>query len=186
MEPHLRALYFEIYFLLAQKFYNASLVLMGILLESMIKEKLHLEKILDDELEEMNFGQAIKKCRNDNILTKLELDFLEDRNKKLRKPYAHYNKMKLSQGIYFQTHKISNPVKKIIELHEKVLRGELTEKQSQEELMKDTKPEFMSSKEFRPLAQIAKNEREKREAINVFLEIDKFVREFSEKYFKPK
>src|SRR3989344_102884 len=92
MEPHLRALYFETYFLIAKGFNNASLVLMGILLENIIKEK----------------------------------------------------------------------------------------------LIKGVKPELVSSKEFRPVSQIAKSEKEKLQVIDEFLEVDKFVRNFAEKYFKPK
>lgn len=46
MENHLRVLYFESYFLLAYKFYNASLVICGILLENLVKEKLGIPKIV--------------------------------------------------------------------------------------------------------------------------------------------
>src|SRR3989344_7624578 len=104
MEPHLRALYFETYFLLAQEFYNASLVLMGILLENIVKEKLFIEGVKDEELEKMNFGQTINKCVK--ILNSQELDFLKKKKEELRNPYAHYNKMKLSEGIYFPGWKI--------------------------------------------------------------------------------
>ena len=68
MEPYLRALYFETFFLFAYGFYNAALVLCGILLESITKEKLNIEGILDEELEEMNFGRAINKCKDRGIL----------------------------------------------------------------------------------------------------------------------
>ena len=63
MEPHLRSLYFETYFLLAKGFYNASLVLMGILLENVIKEKLFMEGTKDEELEKINFGVALTKIK---------------------------------------------------------------------------------------------------------------------------
>src|SRR3989344_457366 len=125
MEPHLRALYFETYFLLAQEFYNASLVLMGILLENVVKEKLFIEGIKDEELEKISFGGALKKITP--FISEDELKFLEDRKLRLRNPYAHYNKMKLSEGIYFPTWKVENPVEKLIVLQERVNKGELNE-----------------------------------------------------------
>jgi len=186
MEPHLRALYFETYFLLAQEFYNSSLVLMGILLENFTKEKLLMEGTSNEELEKMTFGEVIKKCRQNGFLDVEELSFLENKKKTLRDPYAHYNKMKLSKGIYFPTGKIHNPVEKLKQLHKRVEKGELTESQARQELIKGIKLELMSSKEFPPMAQIAKSEKEKSSALDIFLEIDKFIREFAEKYFKPK
>ncbi len=183
MEPHLRALYFETYFLVAEGFYNASLVLMGILLENIIKEKLFMENIKDEELEKMNFGGALIKIKP--FISDDEFKFLEDRKLRLRNPYAHYNKMKLSEGVYFPVWKIKNPVEKLIALHKRVNKGELTEAEAQKELIRGIDPEMMSSKEFRPISQIAKSEREKSQVVNVFLEIDKFVKKFAEKYFKP-
>lgn len=186
MEPHLRALYFETYFLLAGGFYNASLVLMGILLENIAKEKLFMEGVKDEELEKMNFRRALIRVKQ--FISDEEFNFLEDRKSYLRNPYAHYNKMKLSEGIYFPVWKIPSDdlVPKIIALDKKVKDGGLTELQARQELIKGVKPEMMSSKELRPIAHIAKNEREKSQVIDVFLEIDKFVRDFAEKYFKSK
>ena len=186
MEPHLRALYFETYFLLAQEFYNASLVLMGILLENIAKEKLFMEGVKDEKLEKMNFGQVINESKD--ILSPKELDFLKKKKEELRNPYAHFNKMKLSEGIYFPGWKIpSNEiVPKLIALDKRVKNGELTEEQARQELIKGIKPELISSKEFRPIAHIAKSEKEKASAIDNFLEINKFVRDFAKKYFKPK
>ena len=184
MEPHLRALYFETYFLLVKGFYNASLILMGILLENIIKEKLFMEDVKDEELEKINFGVALNKIKP--FILDEEFKFLDDRKLRLRNPYAHYNKMKLSEGIYFPVWKVENPVQKLIALQERVNRGELIEAQARQELIKDIEPELMSSKEFRPISQIAKSEKEKSQVIDVFLEIDRFIREFAEKYFKPK
>ena len=184
MEPHLRALYFETYFLLAKGFYNASLVLMGILLENVIKEKLFMEGTKDEELEKINFGVALNKIKL--FISDEEFKFLDDRKLRLRNPYAHYNKMKLSEGIYFPAWTIENPVQKLIALQERVNKGELTEAQARQELIKGVEPELMSSKEFRPISQIAKSEKEKSQVTDVFLEIDGFIREFAEKYFKPK
>ncbi len=186
MEPHLRVLYFETYFLLAYEFYNASLVLMGILLENITKERLFLDGIKDEELEEMTFGRAINKCEEMKILNSQELGFLKKKKQELRDPYAHYNKMKLSKDVYFPTWKIKNPVEKLIALDKRVRRGELTELQARQELIKGIKPELMSSKEFKPMAQIAKSEKEKGSAVDIFLEINTFTRKFAEKYFKPK
>lgn len=186
MEPHLRALYFETYLLLSEGFYNASLVLCGILLENLVKEKLFIDGVSDEELEEMTFGQTITKCKNEGILNEDELNFLINKKEKLRNPYAHYNKMKLSEGVYFPVWKIENPVEKLVALDKRVKAGELTEAQARQELIKGINPEPMSSKEFRPIAHIAKNMLEEEGlALSIFLEINTLVREFAEKYFKP-
>jgi len=185
MESHLRALYFQTYFLLAEGFYNASLVLMGILLETITKELLFMNDVTDSELEKINFYDAIKKCKERDLLIHEELNFLKNINIKLRDPYIHYNKMKLSEGTSFLGGKISDPVPKIISLLEKTWNGELTEEEARHELIKDVKFEPMTSKDFRPLAQMGKSEFEDKEAINIFLEVDKFTRGFAKKYFKP-
>jgi|SRR3989344_1312676 len=187
MESHLRALYFETYFLLAEGFYNASLVLCGILLENLLKEKLFNEHISDEDLENMNFGQAISKARTLKILKDDELKFLEEKKETIRNPYAHYNKMKLSRGVYFPMWEIENPVEKLIELDRRVKSMELTESQARQELIRGKNPELMSSKEFRPIAHLAKNKLEEEGfALSMFLEVDNFTRKFAENYFKPK
>jgi hypothetical protein len=187
MENHLRALYFETYFLLIEGFYNASLVMCGILLENLVKERLFNKGVKDKQLEKMTFGEAIKKCKEKDFLTQNELVFLKEKKEKLRDPYAHYNKIKLSKGVYFAVGKIKNPVKKLIELSKMVKRGEITEAQVRQKLVEGTTPKLMSSEEFRPISQIAKSQIESTGyALMRFLEADKFLREFAEKYFKPK
>jgi len=85
MEPHLRSIYYQAYFLLAYGFYNASIILCGILLESITKEKLFIQGIKDEELEGMNFGDTIRKCKSMEILDETELNFLRDEKDKCNK-----------------------------------------------------------------------------------------------------
>jgi len=183
MESHLRALYFQAYFLVAYGFYNSSLVLCGILLETITKERLFNKGVKEEDLEKMNFGKAISKCKSMEILNKEELEFLESKRAELRNPYAHYNKMKLSKGKYVPTWEVPNVVEKIKELDKLVTGGKITEAQARQELIKGINPTLKSSKEFRPLAQLIKSEEDKNKAIPIFLEIDKFVRDFAIKYF---
>jgi len=185
MEPHLRALYFQTYFLIAYGFYNASLVLCGILLEVITKEKLFNGGVKDGELEGMNFGGAISKCRSMSILDEDELEFLEFKKDELRNPYAHHNKMKLTKGKYVPTWEVPNIVDKIKELDKLITKGDITEEQARKELVKGINPTLKSSKEFRPIAQLIKSEEDKHKVIPIFLEIDKFVRNFATKYFNP-
>ena len=186
MEPHLRAIYFETYFLMAEGFYNASLVMCGIFLESLLKENLFMNKISDEKLEKMTFKQAIDMTRDMNLLTEQELKFFENKKNNLRNNYAHYNKMKLSEGFEFFAWKIPSGeiVPKIVSLLERTQKGEITEQEARQELMKG-KPEVMTPKDLRPLSQTAKSEREKQFAPSIFSEIDKFAREYAKKYFKP-
>jgi len=185
MEPHLRALYFQTYFLIVYGFYNASLVLCGILLETITKERLFNEGIKDEELERMNFGGAISKCKSMKVLDEDELKFLESKKDELRNPYAHYNKMKLTKGKYVPTWRIPNIVDKIKALDKLVTSGKITEAQAGQELIKGINPILKSSKEFRPMAQLIKSEEDKNKAIPIFLEVDRYVRAFALKYFNP-
>ncbi|MFZ5955661.1 MAG: hypothetical protein ACOYT4_04495 [Nanoarchaeota archaeon] len=185
MESHLRALYFQTYFLTAYGFYNASLVLCGILLETITKERLFNEGIKDEEIEKMNFGNAIFKCQSLNYLSQEELNFLKSKRDELRNPYAHYNKIKLTKGKYVLAGEVLNIVEELKELDGLVRSGKITEEQARKKLIKKGQPLMLkSSKEFRPIAHILKSEEDKSQAIPIFLEIDKFVRAFAVKYFK--
>jgi len=184
MEPHLRALYFQTYFLVAYGFYNAALVLCGILLETITKERLFNEGIKDEELERTNFGGAISRCKSMNLLDENELNFLESKRDELRNPYAHYNKIKLTEGKYVPTWEVPNIVEKLKELDGLVTSGKITEEQARKELIKNQPIMFKSSKEFRPIAQVLKSEEDKTKTIPIFLEVDRFVRNFAIRYFK--
>jgi len=185
MECHLRALYFQAHYLTAEGFYNASLVLCGILLESLVKEELFIKGVSDKELEDnMGFGGAINRAKKMNLLSDKEIAFLESKKDSLRNSYAHYNKMKLSDE--FQSYVFKVPIERLKNILERTMKGETTDSQSRQELINGIEPETMTPKEFRPLAQMGKVEFENRFAIDVFLEIDKFTREFAIKHFKPK
>jgi len=188
MEPHLRAIYFQAYYLMAMGFYNTSLVLCGILLENLVKEKLFMNEISDEELEKMNFGQAINKTKNMGLLSEEEIKFLESKKDSLRNPYVHYNKMKLSEGIYYPVWKIPSGeiVPKLIAPDKRVKDGEITEAEARPELINCINPELMSSKELRPISQTAKSEMEKQFGPQIFCEVDKFTREFAVNHFEPK
>jgi hypothetical protein len=184
MEPHLRSLYFQAYFLLAYEFYNASLVLSGILLESLTKEVLFNNGVGDEQLEKMDFGNAISECRKRSLLEDSELNFLEEKKDTLRNPYLHFNQIRLTRGLYVRGWKI--PIEDFKASLEKVKLGKLTGKEAVKDLIKGKIPELVDSKSFRPVATILKGEVDKKICFPIFLEIDKFVREFAKKYFSPK
>jgi len=181
MENHLRSLYFQAYFLIVYGFYNASLVICGILLENIAKERLFNNGMVDIELEKLNFGQTISECAKRKILTPKELTFLMTKKTELRNPYAHHNKIKLTAGKYLPIKKIHSV--KLMELVKMVGAGKLTPKQFRSELIKGEQTKLMDSRELRPLAQIIKGEEDKKNALPIFLEIDKFTRNFAKKYF---
>ena len=180
MQPHLRSLYFQAYFLFAYGFDNASLVISGILLESLVKEILSINGLSDRELEETDFGKAISLC--EKFLTKDEIEFLKEKKNSLRNPYLHFNRVRLTKGIYVPAWKIPN--EEFMALADKRKRGELTDEEFRKELIKGKVPEIVDSQSFKPLATILKAEVDKVKCLPAFLEIDKFVREFAEKYFK--
>jgi hypothetical protein len=186
MEPHLRSIYYQIYFLIAYGFYDASIVLVGIFLESITKEKLFIGGVLDEKLENMDFGSAISECKRRKSLSSEEITFLQEKKEKIRNPYLHNNQIKIAEGKEVVGWEIKDPVNKLINLMERVRGVEITEEQARKELIKDTPPKLLNSRTFRPAAHIIRCEEVKEKSFNIFLEIDKFVRAFAIKYFKAK
>lgn len=184
MEPHLRSLYYQIYYLLAYGFYNASIVLVGIFLESITKEILFINGVTDAELESMEFGPAILECKKRNLLLPEEIIFLFDKKDKIRNPYLHNNQINLTKGKYFDIYKISKPVERLINLDKMVKDGKLTEQQARGELISGLNPEQRDSTSLRPLAQVARTQEEEKKAFSIFLDVDKFIRKLAIKYFK--
>ena len=84
MEPHLKALYFQVYFLTAYGFHNPALTMCGVLLEALIKQRIFDNGVSDEKIEEMDFGVAIKECSKRKIISEEELNFLKDKKNKLR------------------------------------------------------------------------------------------------------
>ena len=141
-------------------------------------------KEMHKELEKIEFGPAILECEKRKLLSAEELAFLRNKKDKIRNPYLHYNQMKITEGGAVIGWEIKDPVPKLLELDERVKRGEITEEQARKELIKGIEPKLIDAKAFRPVAQIIKGSEDKAKAFIIFKEIDKFVREFALKYFK--
>jgi len=188
MEPHLRALYFQVYFLTAYGFNNPALTMCGVLLEALIKQRIFDSGVPDEKIERMYFGGAIEECSKKEIISNEEVNFLKNNKNKLRNNYIHYNQFKLTKGIQAPGWRAPGHevVQKLIELDRKVKKGLLTEKEARIELVKGMEPRIISSKDARAVAQTFKSEIDERIAIPTFLKIDKFVREFAKKYFSIK
>ena len=184
MEPHLRSLYYQAYFLLAYGFYNASIIMCGILLESILKEKLFNDGLTDKEIEKMDFGCVIQECKQRKNLSNEELSFFIDNKNNVRNPYVHYNQIKLTEGKFVVSWEIKDAINKLLALGERVKKGEITEEQARIELIKGIEPQLVDSTTFRPVAQAVKGEEDKENALSIFREVDKFVRDFANKYFK--
>lgn len=181
IEPHLVALYFQTYFLTAHGFHNPGLIMCGVLLEALVKQRLYESGISDNKIEKMDFGKAITECEKMKILGKEEIEFLRNKKDKLRNPYLHYNQIKLTEKIQVPLGQI--PLDKLKEFILKVSKGELTEQEARNQIFKNSNPKLKSSKEFRPLGQVIKSQIDEEIAIPTFLEIDNFLRSFCKKYF---
>jgi len=173
MEPHLRALYFETYIITMLGFDNASLIMQGVLLEALVKDYIFMKEGKDFEEE---FGPAIKKCETCKYLNEEEIKFLRTFKNNIRNQYQHVDIKKISKGIKLKAWKIPIDnvlnVEKFHETLEKISRGEM-------------KSQFVGYDELRPSGFLVKTVLDKKRALAQFLETDKFVRGFAEKYFKP-
>lgn len=92
----LNQLYQELYQLVIFGFANASIVMSGIFLETLLKELLFIKKEYDYKTK-LDFGGALSKCKK--YLTKKDYADLKNIKNFIRNPYQHHNITQLTGGV---------------------------------------------------------------------------------------
>lgn len=103
MEPRLLQLYQRTYQITLLGFANVSLIMQGVMLETLLKEI-----IFENERKEFHrpFGAAIKHCVQKGYLEEREIQYLTEFKDKIRNRYQHQDIEELAQGSSIPAYKI--------------------------------------------------------------------------------
>ena len=95
LEPGLQALYEDCYQTLLIGRFNGAIVLMGLLLEALMKERIRLKSGQDFK---GAYGACIKIIEEQKIIDPKDLYFLRKFKDQIRNPYAHFDESKIVEG----------------------------------------------------------------------------------------
>lgn len=173
MEPRLRQIYTETYCITMMGFENVSIIMQGVLLETLVKEI-----IFEKEKKDFRkpFGYAINRCEKKGYLTDVEIKFLREFKDQIRNLYQHVDVKKIvgeskARGwwIPLEKGKVGESLLKGIK---KVKKGEAGP------------GELVGYKDVRPVGAVIKGTIDMQRALPLFLYVEKFVRGLSTKHFK--
>lgn len=174
MEPHLRALYHETYYVTLLGLHNVSIIMQGVLLEGLVKEVIY-----DKEKEDFQkpFGLAIDQCEKKGYLDAKEIGFLKDFKNEIRNIYQHVDVKELTKGI---------PVAGwLIKIDKNDVAGSILKGINAVKEGRAGPPTPITYEKLRPVGHIIKESIDKRQSLPLFREVDKFVREMLSKYLPP-
>ena len=173
MEPRLSQAYMDTYCVTMMGFWNISIIMQGVLLETLVKEI-----IFEKEKKDFwgSFGDAIKRCETKGYLTDDEIKYLRWFKDEIRNPYQHVDVKKIvgekKAGVWqipLKKEKIVESLRKDIE---KAIKGEAGP------------AELKGYKDMRPVGIIIKGMIDEQSALPLFGAVEKFVRDLSTKHFK--
>lgn len=95
LEPGLNALYEDCYQTLLIGRYNASIVMLGLFLEALMKERIRLKTGQDFKCP---YGSCVQKLRNGYLIDPIDIAFLDKFREKIRNTYAHFDEVKVVDG----------------------------------------------------------------------------------------
>jgi hypothetical protein len=175
MEPHLLSLYRQTHLVTLLNLHNVSIVMQGVLLETLVKEIIYDKEKVDFE---KPFGPAIDRCKNKKYLDQDELDFLTKFKDTYRNNYQHMNIKKITSGqnvdgwsIPIDSKDVSGSLLRGID---KIMHGKAGD------------PQPIGYNDVRAVGQVIKETYDKCQALPLFIEVDKFFREMLSKYLPPK
>lgn len=173
MEPRLRQAYMDTYCVTMMGFWNVSIIMQGVLLETLVKEIIFAKEKKDFR---KDFGQAIGRCEEKGYLTDVEIKFLRRFKDEIRNPYQHVDVKKIvgerrvpAWPIPLEKGKVGESLLKGIE---KVLKGEAG------------RGELTSYENMRAVGVAIKGTIDERLALPLFCLVERFVRGLSTKHFK--
>lgn len=167
-EPRIRVLYFETYFLVSLAFHNASIVMCGVLLEAVLKDILYFKEKFDEEIE---FYDAIEKCKKGGYITKEEASWLHDVRKRIRNLYVHA-----------RVGEVVKIAAKMAGIEGKVLDVGFRGWEFNLETGETTEKIFYGS-ELRPIDLLAKTKIDEQISLPLFLKVDEFTRAVCKRHF---
>ncbi|MDH5389829.1 MAG: hypothetical protein OEY39_01100 [Candidatus Bathyarchaeota archaeon] len=173
MEPQLRQVYMDTYFITMMGFWNVSIIMQGVLLETLVKEIIFAKEKKEFQ---KPFGDAIDRCEKKGYLSDEEIRFLRRFKDEIRNPYQHVDVKKIVGESKVRAWKISLKKGKVAE---SLLKG--VEKVFREDAGHG---ELKGYEDMRPVGVVIKDEIDRRLALPLFGQVEKLVRSLSTKHFK--
>lgn len=172
--PRLFLLYEDCYFSLLIGRFNASIVLMGVLLEALMKERIRLKLGIDFR---GPYGACLKLIEKKKLLQVEDIYFLENFKKYIRNPYQHADEREILLGKFTKVWPIEFEgdvsFKKIKAAHDAVSSGKIS-------------PKMVPAWSNPTIRSIVKNALDKKISIKLFNQVYDFLLVFNHKYLKEK
>ena len=170
--PRLFFLYEDCYHTLLVGRYNASIVLMGVLLEALMKERIWLKLGIDFR---GAYGACLKKIEDERLMKVEDIQFLRRFKDKVRNPYQHADEAQIVQGLGFVRAwpielKRNATLQKLEKSLEEIKSGRL-------------KPQLLPV-DHPAIRPIIKQEYDRKHAIDLFNKVYDFLLIAHAKYFK--
>lgn len=171
--PRIFFLYEECYHTLLIGKYNAALILMGTLLETVMKERILLKLNIDFS---KPYGACLKLIGKEKLMNPFDILFLKRFKDQIRNPYTHADEAQILEGIMVPVYPIKLPegftLKELEAQTSKVVSGQ-------------QRPNLILASQAPAIRSIIKLEYDKKRAIDIFNKVYDFLLAANIKYFKP-
>ena len=170
--PRLFFLYEDCYHTLLTGRYNASIVLMGVLLEALMKERIWLKLGINFR---RAYGLCLKKIENKKLMKVKDIRFLRKFKDEIRNPYQHADEFEITQGLFVRVWPLQFEgglsLEKLEQAMENVKSGRL-------------KPKILSAADVPSIRPTIKQAIDRERAIDLFNKVYDFLLAAKIKYFK--
>jgi hypothetical protein len=172
--PRIFFLYEECYHTLLIGKYNAALILMGTLLETIMKERILLKLNIEYQ---KPYGPCLEFIKKNGLMEPRDTFFLKQFKDLIRNPYTHADEAQILEGIVVPVYPIE--LQKNFTLQE--LEAQFGRVKSGQQ-----KPQMMVASKVPAIRSVVKQELDRRRAIDIFNQVYDFLLSANIKYFKQK
>lgn len=169
--PRVYNLYLDCYHSLLIGRHTASIILMGVLLEALMKERIELKLGVYLEGSKGTYEQCLRVIEKDKLMDDNDLKFLRDFKEKIRNPHQHSDEKKIAEGVSVGVLAVRLDAKDMEKAAKEVTSGVL-------------KFDQQPASELPPLRQFAQQEVDQELAIPLFNDVCSFLIRAKNKYFK--
>ena len=170
--PRLFFLYEDCYHTLLIGRYNASIILMGVLLEALMKERIWLKLGINFT---KPYGSCLQEVEKEKLMKKEDVRFLKRFKDEVRNPYQHSDESKILQGVVIP----------VWPFHfEEGISFEKLERAVEDLKSGRLKPKWLPAAEVPAIRSIAKQAYDRRQAIELFNQVYDFLTVANIRYFK--
>lgn len=172
--PRLFFLYEECYHTLLIGKYNAAIILMGTLLETVMKERIYLKLNIDFT---KPYGACLQLIEKERLMNPYDILFLRRFKDRIRNPYTHADEAQILDGIMVPVYPIELPKNFTLEK----LEAQINRVKSGQQ-----KPQLMFASQVPAIRSVVKQGYDKRYAVDLFNQVYDFLLAANIKYFKQK